>query len=92
MHLFGEAQQQLRAAMSGGDGLLPGARVVQVGDLGGYKHGPGAAAAPRPSEPKHCHCTRRPLQARPRLHGRTEESEERSRAEGSRAEQSSLED
>lgn len=42
MHLFHEAQQQLRAAMSDAAGsLLPGARVVQVGDLGGYKHGPG---------------------------------------------------
>jgi hypothetical protein len=46
MHLFHEAQQQLRAAMSDGNGrLLPGARVVQVGDLGGYKHGPGEFAA-----------------------------------------------
>ncbi|KAI8474051.1 MAG: Metallo-dependent phosphatase-like protein [Monoraphidium minutum] len=45
MHLFEEAQRQLRAAMSDGAGrLLPGARVVQVGDLGGYKHGPGTRA------------------------------------------------
>ncbi|GBF87795.1 calcineurin-like phosphoesterase [Raphidocelis subcapitata] len=42
MHLFAEAQGHLRAAMADGEGrLLPGARVVQVGDLGGYKHGPG---------------------------------------------------
>jgi hypothetical protein len=45
MHLFGDAQQHLRAAMSDAAGrLLPGARVVQVGDLGGYKHGPGTRA------------------------------------------------
>jgi len=42
MHLFHEAREQLRVAMSDSAGrLLPGARVVQVGDLGGYKHGPG---------------------------------------------------
>jgi hypothetical protein len=45
MHLFADAQAHLRAAMSDAAGrLLPGARVVQVGDLGGYKHGPGTRA------------------------------------------------
>lgn len=42
MPLFEEAQKQLRTAMSDSAGrVLPEARVVQVGDLGGYKHGPG---------------------------------------------------
>lgn len=42
MHLFDEAKKQLLAAMSDAEGrLLPGARVVQLGDLGGYKHKPG---------------------------------------------------
>lgn len=46
MPLFHEAQRQLVAAMSDGAGrLLPGARVVQLGDLGGYKHQPGEAHA-----------------------------------------------
>lgn len=50
MHLFHEARQQLVSAMtspgdhnsssSSGTGLT-GARVVQLGDLGGYKHRPG---------------------------------------------------
>jgi hypothetical protein len=45
MRLFDEARRHLREAMSDDDGrLLPGARVVQVGDLGGYKHGPGGHA------------------------------------------------
>lgn len=38
MHLFHEAQQQLAAAMSEAGS---GARVVQLGDLGGYKYKPG---------------------------------------------------
>lgn len=38
MHLFHEAQQQLAAAMSPAGS---GARVVQLGDLGGYKYKPG---------------------------------------------------
>jgi len=43
MHLFHEARQQLVQAMSGdSDGVVrQGARVVQLGDLGGYKHRPG---------------------------------------------------
>ena len=74
MHLFDDARQQLRAAMSDGSGrLLPGARVVQVGDLGGYKHGPGetprgggeGGAGEGPREPKECladaaHCRQGP--------------------------------
>lgn len=44
MHLFHEARQQLVQAMSGdSDGVVrQGARVVQLGDLGGYKHRPGS--------------------------------------------------
>lgn len=38
MHLFYEAQQQLATAMAD---VGSGARVVQLGDLGGYKHKPG---------------------------------------------------
>lgn len=43
MHLFYEARQQLVQAMSSADDgvVLHGARVVQLGDLGGYKHRPG---------------------------------------------------
>uniref|UniRef100_A0A383VZZ7 Calcineurin-like phosphoesterase domain-containing protein n=1 Tax=Tetradesmus obliquus TaxID=3088 RepID=A0A383VZZ7_TETOB len=41
MHLFHEAQQQLAAAMSQAGS---GARVVQLGDLGGYKYKPGSRA------------------------------------------------
>ena len=44
MHLFADAQRHLRAAMTADPAtgrLHAGARVVQVGDLGGYKHGPG---------------------------------------------------
>jgi hypothetical protein len=44
MHLFEEARQQLLDAMRGPDGqLMPGARVIQLGDLGGYHHEPGAS-------------------------------------------------
>jgi hypothetical protein len=44
MHLFHEAKQQLVAAMAQPDSSsqsLSRARVVQLGDLGGYKHRPG---------------------------------------------------
>lgn len=42
MHLFQQAQEQLVKAMSDSAGnVLQGARVVQLGDLGGYKHRPG---------------------------------------------------
>lgn len=44
MDLFHEARQQLLKAMSNPvtGKPLPGARVVQVGDLGGYQFAPGA--------------------------------------------------
>ncbi|KAG1676127.1 hypothetical protein FOA52_004967 [Chlamydomonas sp. UWO 241] len=42
MHLFNSARSHLIKAMSSPDGkLLPGARVVQLGDLGHGKHGSG---------------------------------------------------
>ncbi|KAF6253281.1 Metallo-dependent phosphatase-like protein [Scenedesmus sp. NREL 46B-D3] len=41
MHLFHEAQQQLAAAMAEAGS---GARIVQLGDLGGYKYQPGSRA------------------------------------------------
>jgi len=41
MHLFEQARQQLVTAMSEAGAVLPGARVVQLGDLGGYAHRPG---------------------------------------------------
>ena len=42
MHHFYEARDQLVGAMSDSSGSLStGARVVQLGDLGGYKHRPG---------------------------------------------------
>lgn len=44
MHLFHEARQQLVSAMSQAPDSSQGldrARVVQLGDLGGYKHRPG---------------------------------------------------
>lgn len=43
MHLFHEARQQLVAAMAqpNSSSELSGARVVQLGDLGGYDHRPG---------------------------------------------------
>jgi hypothetical protein len=43
MHLFEEARQQLVAAMAqpNSSSELSGARVVQLGDLGGYNHRPG---------------------------------------------------
>lgn len=41
MHLFHDAREQLVGTMSDAGQLLSGARVVQLGDLGGYKHKPG---------------------------------------------------
>lgn len=49
MHLFHEARQQLVVAMdqpSSSNGLSD-ARVVQLGDLGGYQHRPGELLAIR---------------------------------------------
>jgi len=55
MHLFEDARSQLVKAMSDGAGrLLPGARVVQLGDLGGYKHKPGATLATTTAAPSTC--------------------------------------
>jgi hypothetical protein len=45
MHLFHAARDHLTAAMAASPGRVhPGARVVQLGDLGGYKHKPGGQA------------------------------------------------
>eukprot|EP00878_Enallax_costatus_P036396 GHUV01040868.1.p1 GENE.GHUV01040868.1~~GHUV01040868.1.p1 ORF type:complete len:116 (+),score=24.91 GHUV01040868.1:244-591(+) len=41
MHLFHEAREQLLAAMSAAEQQNSQARVVQLGDLGGYNHKPG---------------------------------------------------
>lgn len=50
MHLFHEAREQLLAAMAAGaDGGACSARVVQLGDLGGYKHRPGEGPSLPPS-------------------------------------------
>ena len=46
MHLFHEACQQFCSHMSDTQGRpLPGARMVQLGDLGGYKVQPGKGRA-----------------------------------------------
>jgi len=42
MHIFDAAAEQMKTAVCG-EGKDAGARIVQLGDLGGYSHKPGAS-------------------------------------------------
>lgn len=41
MHLFHRAREQLQESLDTGQDSMPRSRLIQLGDLGGYSHGPG---------------------------------------------------